>query len=200
MNSTATAPAASGRPGTRRRGNALRSAILEAALAQLRECGYAALTMDGVAAAAGTGKAALYRRWENKEALVVDALASALPAPGDYVLTGDHRADIRALLCGIRDAFALSQDAAFRAAKKNLSAGVVALIQERVVLPSRARILDIIRTGIDSGEFRPGAANDRAAAAGPAMLVFSFVTDGPEVPDEYVDQIVDDVVLPLVRA
>jgi AcrR family transcriptional regulator len=59
---------ANGRP--RRRGQTLEHAIFDAVLDQLQTVGYVGLTMEGVAAAAHTGKAALYRRWPRKEDLV----------------------------------------------------------------------------------------------------------------------------------
>src|SRR5262245_66539040 len=68
----------------RRRGQALESAITEAVLALLGEIGYEAVTMEGIAARARTGKAALYRRWASKADLVVDVLERCL-APMDDV-------------------------------------------------------------------------------------------------------------------
>jgi AcrR family transcriptional regulator len=52
-------------------------AIIESILEMLAE-GHTVdtLSMDAVAARAGVGKATIYRRWPNKEALVVDAVAS----------------------------------------------------------------------------------------------------------------------------
>ncbi|MFI7272746.1 TetR/AcrR family transcriptional regulator [Streptomyces sp. NPDC049879] len=194
----APAGAAAPRAGTRRRGDDLRTAILGAALGQLREHGYTGLTMEGVAAAARTGKAALYRRWDNKDALVEDALASALPAPAELPLTGDTRADLLLLLRAVADGFALSRDAAFRAAGRGAGAHAVTLVHDRVVVPAQARVRDLVRAGVAAGRFRPGADNARTAAVGPAMLVLRFVTEGPDVPDGYLEQVVDDVVLPLL--
>ncbi|MGL5927508.1 MAG: helix-turn-helix domain-containing protein, partial [Dermatophilaceae bacterium] len=48
--------------------------ILSAALGVLAEVGYDRMTMDAVALAARASKATLYRRWQSKTALVVDAL------------------------------------------------------------------------------------------------------------------------------
>jgi len=48
--------------------------ILNAALAALAEHGYQATKMNDVAARAGVGKAAIYRRWSSKAALITDAL------------------------------------------------------------------------------------------------------------------------------
>lgn len=51
------------------------AAILEATRASLVELGWSKLTMGDVAARAGVAKTTLYRRWANKNELVVDAVA-----------------------------------------------------------------------------------------------------------------------------
>jgi AcrR family transcriptional regulator len=61
-------------------------AILQAALELAGEVGVRALSMDEVAARAGVSKATIYRRWSSKEALVIDALRSAI----DPVSAVDH--------------------------------------------------------------------------------------------------------------
>src|SRR5215218_6373882 len=83
---------------TRRRGETLEQAIFQAVLDQLQSVGYARLTMEGVAACAHTGKAALYRRWPRKEDLVVDALDHAMPSLAELPDTGSLREDLLALL------------------------------------------------------------------------------------------------------
>jgi AcrR family transcriptional regulator len=52
------------------------AAILDATRAALVELGWGGLTMADVAARAGVAKTTLYRRWANKNELVVDALAA----------------------------------------------------------------------------------------------------------------------------
>ena len=64
---------------TRRRGKVLEDALYDATLAELADVGYGGLTMEGIAAHARTGKAALYRRWASKHDLVQAALLFALP-------------------------------------------------------------------------------------------------------------------------
>jgi AcrR family transcriptional regulator len=61
-------------PVGRRRDPALDGHILEAAIAALAEVGFDSMTMDQVAARAGSAKTSVYRRWPSKEELVVDAL------------------------------------------------------------------------------------------------------------------------------
>ncbi|MGA5192309.1 TetR/AcrR family transcriptional regulator [Streptomyces exfoliatus] len=51
------------------------TAILEATRAALVELGWSKLTMGDVAGRAGVAKTTLYRRWANKNELVVDAVA-----------------------------------------------------------------------------------------------------------------------------
>jgi AcrR family transcriptional regulator len=50
-----------------------RRVILEAALEELGQVGYGALTIERVAARAGVGKSTIYRHWSGKLALVEDA-------------------------------------------------------------------------------------------------------------------------------
>ena len=72
---------APGRPRSAQADEAILDAVLE-----LLGAGHsvAAISIEAVAAKAGVGKATIYRRWPNKEALLVDAVASMkgpLPSP-----------------------------------------------------------------------------------------------------------------------
>jgi AcrR family transcriptional regulator len=73
-------------------------AILSAALDLLIEEGFARLSIEGVATRAGVGKATVYRRWDSKTALVVDAIKERLVSGIDFPDTGDFRADVEAVL------------------------------------------------------------------------------------------------------
>lgn len=68
------------------------TAILEATRAALVELGWSKLTMGDVATRAGVAKTTLYRRWANKNELVVDAVAvlfDELELPDRGSLTAD---------------------------------------------------------------------------------------------------------------
>ena len=56
-------------------------AILTATEELLSEVGYSALTIEGVAARAGVGKATVYRWWPSKGALVIEALSERNATP-----------------------------------------------------------------------------------------------------------------------
>ncbi|WP_409429077.1 TetR/AcrR family transcriptional regulator [Mycobacterium sp. SMC-11] len=75
-------------------------AILDAALRGVAEMGYDRLSMDDIAARAGVGKAAIYRRWPSKEVVVADAIAHwrRRQGPVEPPNTGSLRGDIDALV------------------------------------------------------------------------------------------------------
>ena len=84
---------------TRRRGPALEDAILDAAWAELREHGYARLTMEGVAQRAGTSRPVLARRWPTRAQLVTATLRRHRPMlSGEVPDTGTLRGDVLAVL------------------------------------------------------------------------------------------------------
>jgi AcrR family transcriptional regulator len=79
------------------RGPKVRRAVFAATIAELGEAGYAALTIEAVARRAGVHKTTVYRRWPDREALVLDALtghaADEVPLPD----TGSIETDLREL-------------------------------------------------------------------------------------------------------
>lgn len=93
-------PSPAGRPVGR--GPKVRAAVLAAAMAELAEVGYSALTMDGVAQRAGVHKTTVYRRWPDRDALLVDALtdhaATQTPIPDTGTLESDLRELARSIV------------------------------------------------------------------------------------------------------
>ncbi|KND30863.1 TetR/AcrR family transcriptional regulator [Streptomyces acidiscabies] len=80
------------RPG-RPRSAESRGAVLAAAMEGLREHGFAALTIEGIAARAGVGKQTIYRWWPSKADVVLDALLDRveerIPVPDEGSLAAD---------------------------------------------------------------------------------------------------------------
>jgi AcrR family transcriptional regulator len=94
--STAPTPALRrGRP----RSEARKQAILQAAFELLGEHGLAATSMDAVADRAGVSKATIYRWWDSKELLALDALYAAWDTAGPAQrTTGKLRSEMLALV------------------------------------------------------------------------------------------------------
>jgi AcrR family transcriptional regulator len=90
------------RPGQLVRGRRVRAAVLAAALAELAEVGYSALTIDNVARRAGVHKTTVYRRWQDRDRLLLDAvideIAVEVPIPNTDAIETDLREHARSLI------------------------------------------------------------------------------------------------------
>lgn len=82
-----------------RRSASSKQSILLATVELVAEYGYSRLTMEGVAARAGVGKATLYRWWRSKGELVGEALSQYLEV-GEIPDTGDTRRDLLEVVRG----------------------------------------------------------------------------------------------------
>ena len=131
--------------------------------------GYGALTVDAIAKAAGAGKQTLYRRWPNKAALVIEALAAKaadrIDRPREAaVRAGDLAAYLRSEFAALKP-FAASLRAlfvdaqadprtaeAFRAAM--LKPRQVALRQILAARSADAELRDALAEAIDGAIWR----------------------------------------------
>jgi AcrR family transcriptional regulator len=187
----------------RRRGEELEAALLDAAWDELAEAGYARLTMESVAARAKTGVAVLYRRWSNKEDLVLAAIqhfgkTRPVPAPN----TGSLRGDMLVLLGAVneeRSSLTVVMPAAFAGLLS--STGLTPAEVRAKILGDRPRWSDeIFRRADERGEID-------LATIPPAVLSMPFdlirhdllMTLKP-VPQDRIMSLVDDLFMPLVAA
>ncbi|SDM76599.1 TetR/AcrR family transcriptional regulator [Allokutzneria albata] len=188
------------RSGPRRRGATLLHAIFEATLAELAESGYANLTMERVAERARTSKASLYRRWPSRADLVAAAAGHALPADEELPDTGDLRRDVLALLRMIADRF----DGPLGAAARGLMAETLhhpelgRELRSRTTGNRERMMRAILGKAVRRGEIDPDVLTPRVVLTGPSLLQLHFLQYGAPVPDEVIEQITDEVVLPLV--
>ncbi|MEV6925610.1 TetR/AcrR family transcriptional regulator [Dactylosporangium sp. NPDC051485] len=184
---------------TRRHGSELQQAIFDAVFEQIGAVGYARLTMDRVATAAGTSKPVLYRRWDSKEALVLDALRESLPVIADTPPGRGLREDLLAILHALRAAFAVTKGTAFHVIAAEAGQDCRRLADERLFAPAHRAILATLHAAAERGEIRPQRATDLVADIGPALLRGRAI-DGT-VPDQAtVGAVVDEVLLPLLHA
>lgn len=146
---------ATGRP----RSSASRAAILKAAYQILRERGFAGFTVEGVAARAGAGKATIYRWWQTKGTLAIEAFLLAIAPRMDAVpVTASPIADLR------RQVHVAAM--LYRGRVGQLLREVIALGQEDsetsralrsdFLGPRRDAALTSLRRAIESGEISSG--------------------------------------------
>src|SRR5882757_6502148 len=183
----------------RRRGTELRHAIFDTVFDLINEIGYARVTMERVAVAAATSKAVLYRRWDDKEALVLDALRETLPTIPEVPDQGNLRDDLLAVLEVVRSAFAMTKGTAFHLVAAEAGGDCRALADERVFAPAHDAILTTMRRAVERGEARPELVTDLVADIGAALLR-SRAIDGEIPPESLVTSIVDEVLLPLLSS
>jgi DNA-binding transcriptional regulator YbjK len=158
----AASPTRPGRP----RDERASEAILQAALGQLLERGYGGMSMEGVAAAAGVGKPAIYRRHRNKAELVTAAIWSILPVV-ELPDTGSTRDDIHAVASQARPMtegpFAMLLGTVI--AEQVRQPELIEAFRERIVRPRRRLIKTILERGMERGEVRRNLDVEQAADA-----------------------------------
>jgi len=184
----------------RRRGQELENALLGAAWEELATAGFASLTMESVAARAKTGVAVLYRRWPNKDELVLAAIdyyrrTHAVETPD----TGTLRGDLIALLSGFSDgrsSFTTVMTAAFAGLQRD-SGMTPAEVRARIIDDRPVRSHEIYRRAHERGEIDL----DRTPAAVLSMpfdlMRHDLLMTLRPVPPERISSIVDDLFLPL---
>lgn len=194
MTAAATTPRSPGRPRSAR----VDGAIIQAVLDLLAE-GHTveALTIEAVAARAGVGKAAIYRRWSGKDALLVDAVGSLKgPLP---TLTGESVRDDLVVLLGWTGV--KKQDQRFANIMSCLVPDVHRSperyrLYQGLVEPRRELTRQVLRRGIRSGELRADLDIEVAVAVLSApVLVQRMLRWHPELDVSTLPERVVDTVL-----
>jgi AcrR family transcriptional regulator len=171
----------------------VRAAVLQAAIDELAEVGYAGFNLDRVAARAGVHRTTLYRRWGTRDALVLDAgltrAEQAVPIPD----TGSAREDLatyaREIIANVSTP---EMDAIVRAfASESPHNRELADGGRRFWATRFALARDIVRRGVERGELGPGVDADALleAVLGPLYLRM-LVTGGP-LDEAFVQRTVD---------
>jgi AcrR family transcriptional regulator len=171
--------------------------ILDATLVVLAEVGYDRLTMDAVATKAKASKATLYRRWNNKVSLVIEALHSSKDTP-ELPDTGTLRGDLMGAFCGLGGLVdpntvstfasvltAISRDADFAEAfRRDVIGPKIALSRQ---IWERARDRGEVRDDIDITLLEPALAG----------IVLHRVFIMGEQPDaDLITRVIDQIILP----
>ena len=134
-------------------------AVLTQTLRLLTEGGYGAMSVDGVAAAAGVSKATLYRRYRNKRELVVAALSLLRHEAPAALDTGDIQRDLVVAIGDMLRYFRRMNGFAFVGAMLAESSGnpeFLTLFQEHVILPRRGSLNGLLERGVQRGEIHRG--------------------------------------------
>jgi AcrR family transcriptional regulator len=179
-------------------------AILNAAVAALTEHGYDATNMNDIAARAGVGKAAIYRRWSSKAALITDALLYWRPdlmndeTPDTGSITGDFDALVER--AARNDDDLISSDLVLRVALEAAHDPELAAALDDLLLHKGRRVISaILKQAAARGEVAADRDWSLVADALTAMGLIR-VMGGQTVDAKFLREVIDTLILPAVYA
>ncbi|KUJ65247.1 TetR family transcriptional regulator [Streptomyces albus subsp. albus] len=151
-----TGTAGRGRP----RSEEARRAVLSAALELCDRDGYQALTIKGIAEAAGVGRQTVYRWWPTKEAVLLEALRDLVErdAPTFSPDTGEPLEDLRNFLEAVFDVTArrTGQAVAGLMAEAQRDPEFAPRLQHTLLGPRRQALRGVLERGVRQGELSDG--------------------------------------------
>lgn len=173
--------------------------ILAATLDVLAEVGYDRLTMDAVATHARASKATLYRRWNGKVSLVIDALLSQKEQPSAPD-TGTLRGDLLEAFCGMGGLTDQKQLAILASVVTAIArdAEFATAFREQFIAPKAAVTLAIFERARERGETRPDVDLELVTAALPGIVLHRQFVLGEAPTQDLITRVIDQIVLPAV--
>ncbi|MAU84517.1 MAG: TetR family transcriptional regulator [Gordonia sp.] len=184
---------------SRRRGADLEAAIHEAVIEQLSSHTYSELTFEGVAAAAATSKAVLYRRWSTKAEMVMTAVAHtkarAIAAPDN----GSLRADLIGLLRSGRDTFTETTRRTMLGVLADIGPDSSTMMRDWMFARTGEIVDPLLRRARDRGELGPTTIPPRAAALPLDLLRHETLLRG-SLDDSDIADLVDQCLVPLYQS
>ncbi|MEU5097431.1 TetR/AcrR family transcriptional regulator [Streptomyces sp. NPDC020996] len=156
----------------------------DAVLEQIRECGYDAVTMEGIAASTRCSKSTLYRQWKTKPQFVAAALRSSRKVRFAGIDSGSLAEDLRLAARAAGDwtgkdtrllqalGHAVTQDRELQQA-----------LREALVDPEITALREILRRGVDRGEI----AADHPALEFVPTQIFGVLRVRPVLEGKYAD-------------
>ncbi|HWE56150.1 MAG TPA: TetR/AcrR family transcriptional regulator [Acidimicrobiales bacterium] len=183
-----------GRPLERARDGELRRAALEL----VGEIGYDRLTIDAVAARVKAGKATVYRRWESKADLVVDAFLEEMFGSIATPDTGNLRDD----LVGLSAQIWVDGDGLARA---QILAGLISALLNNDDLqaafndtckPPIEMFDQLVTRAVARGEIPEPANRLLIGWIMPGLCIFRITTSGIAPDLEFIESVIDHLVVP----
>lgn len=169
-------------------------AILDAAFSLLRDRGYAATSMDAVAARAGVSKATIYRRYPAKADLAVAALDSQFEI-GPLPDSGDARSDIIALIGRFQHVLVEvmgMQILGTLLVEEKDHPELLEAFRSRVIAARRSAMAAIARRAMERGELRSDLDLDTVIDLLAGAVIVRRVMAGAATP-EYAERLLDAV-------
>jgi AcrR family transcriptional regulator len=179
------------------------AAILHTTLQVLSEVGFDQLTIDAVAARAGSSKTTIYRRWPDKSALVSAALIDASrlqpDLPADATSLRDDLLGLTALMAKVgatEDAGAFASLLA--AAQRDDS--IATAVRITALQPRRADCRDVIQRAIGRGELRDPRLDGVLFETAIGQIMVRFLLQANGFDELSQAEFVDNTLIPVLKA
>jgi AcrR family transcriptional regulator len=172
-------------------------AILEATLELIAERGIHEFRTEDVAARAGVGKGAIYRRYSSKDELVTAALAGLVNEEIVVPDTGSTRSDLLALM---REAVELYSRALPGRLMPNLVSAMAErpelarVVREGFLVRRRLALAEVLQRGVERGDLRPDVDLDLALDVLGGPLFYRLLISGGPI-DEQLAEGVTELIL-----
>jgi AcrR family transcriptional regulator len=186
-----------GRPRDHNREDAIENAAIEL----LREVGYESCTIKAVAARAQASKATIYRRWKNKQELMLSAVNRYSFCSSPEINTGGLRTDLIALITErattLKGPDGVLIAALLTAAKSDAELGK--LIQSSMPKKPDDSILQVIAHAMERGEISTEANTSLILEILPGIILSRIFMTQQVVNRKFIEQLVDDVLMPAFK-
>jgi AcrR family transcriptional regulator len=172
-------------------------AILGAAVELFAEIGLEGMTVEGVAARAGVGKATIYRRYPCKVDLVVAAVRCYTQGPELPPDTGSTRDDLRALVDGlitILTTTPLGRVLPILVAARTRVAELDRAYAD-IVAEKRARHTTVVRRAIARGDLRPDVDPELVIDCSVSPVFYRFLITNAPLDAAFAEAVVDATLL-----
>lgn len=171
--------------------------ILDATLEVLGDVGYDRLTMDAVATRAKASKATLYRRWNGKVSLVIDALLSVKTTPSQPD-TGSLRGDLIESFCGMGGLTDPRSVATFASIVTAISRDqdFADAFREQVIGPKAQVSREIFERARERGEIADSVDIELLAPALAGIVLHRVYVMGPQPDADLITRVIDQIILP----
>jgi AcrR family transcriptional regulator len=170
--------------------------IFRAALKLVEAGGFQSVTMEAIAATADVARTTIYRRWPNKESVIMDAFLEEVGPTIAFPALPNARESVRLQMKLLAKAFRGKAGLLIRSllAEAQFNPELQTAFRERWIAKRRASAIAVIKAGIVSGELPSRINPDILLDVLYGGLYYRLLIGTGAISDDYVDSVWDTVV------
>jgi len=187
-----------GRPRDEKRDEAIQSAAIEL----MQEVGYERCTIEAIAAKAHASKATIYRRWKNKQELLLSAVTRHTFCTTPEINQGNLREDLIEMISerikNLKGPDGAVVSVLLTAAKNDPELGK--LIPSSIRENQDDSVMHIIERGIKRGEISKDANVELLLEILPGIFTYRIFMTHQSVNRKFIEQLVDGILIPSLQS